>query len=129
MKHNTYNALCIDVYDADSATFVVDCGFYIKHEIKTRFMKIDTPELRTRNNKEKELAIEARDYVRKMILDKEVMIKTYLNRREENKKGKFGRYLVDVFLDTGAYLNSMLITKGYAVYYDGGKREKWFAGE
>ena len=75
MEYNTYKAECIDVYDADSATFIVDLGFYIKHEIKTRFMGIDTPELRATNIMEKKLGYKARDFVRGLILGKIVTIR------------------------------------------------------
>lgn len=127
MELNIYKARCVGVYDADSATFVVDCGFYIKHEIKTRFMGIDTPELRTKNLKEKKLGYKARDFVRELILDKEVTIKTYLNKSKNSRKGKFGRYLVEVFLEDGITVNNLLIEQGMARLYDGkSKRRKWF---
>ena len=126
MEQYIYKAKCVSVYDADSATFVVDCGFYIKHEIKTRFMGIDTPEIRTKNAEEKKLGLEARDFIRGLILRKQVTIKTYLNKKKQNKKGKFGRYLVDVYYEDHK-LNDLLMLKGYAREYHGGKRKKWFA--
>ncbi len=85
-------------------------------------MGIDTPEIRTKNDKEKSLGIQARNFVRELILGQEIEIKTY-------KEGKFGRYLVDIYLDDGQKLNDLLVNMGYARRYDGGKREKWFAGE
>lgn len=121
---NTYKAKCISVYDADSATFLVDCGFYITHEIKTRFLGIDTPELRTKNLKEKKLGIEARDFVRSLILKKKVIIKTYLNKKEQNRKGKYGRYLCEVWLGD-IKLNDLLVEEEYARRYTGGKRHPW----
>ncbi len=124
MQQYIYKAKCISVYDADSATFVVDCGFYIKHEIKTRFLGIDTPELRTKNLKEKALGLEARDWLRDLILKKQVEIRTYPNKNKQSKKGKFGRYLVDVYYN-GQKVNDLLISKGYARKYDGGYRTSW----
>jgi micrococcal nuclease len=105
------------VYDADTCTVLVDCGFNIFLKERVRLMGIDTPEIRTKNLKEKELGIEARDWVRGMILDKEVECKFY-------KEGKFGRYLVDIYYK-GECLNELLVAKGYAKRYDGGKRVPW----
>jgi micrococcal nuclease len=124
---NEYKAKCVKVYDADSATFEVDLGFYITHEIKTRFWGIDTPEIKTKNEQEKAWGKEARDFVRSLILRKEIIIQTFLNTKKQNKKGKFGRYLAVVKLEDGTNLNELLVSKGYAKEYDGkGKREKWF---
>jgi len=120
MEVYLYNAFVKDVYDADTATFVIDIGFKLSMTEKCRFIGIDTPEIRTKNKKEKELGLEARDFVREMILEQEVNVRTY-------KRGKFGRYLVDVYLLSGEKLNDILVEKGYAKRYDGGKRERWFS--
>jgi len=113
-----YRARVISIYDADTMTLEIDLGFHIKITEKVRLMGIDTPELRTKNKKEKKLGYEARDYLRELILNKEVIINT-------EKKGKFGRYLVDVYYDD-ININNELIRKGYAKSYDGGKKKKWF---
>jgi len=113
-----YKAKVIDIYDADTMTLQIDLGFYISKVEKVRLMGIDTPELRTRNLREKELGYEARDYVRDLILNEEVIVTT-------EKKGKYGRYLVNIFYND-ININNELIRKGYAKPYYGGKKEKWF---
>jgi len=116
-----YKAKVIDIYDADTMTVEIDLGFYINYTQKIRLLGIDTPELRTKNVKEKHLAYEARDYIRDLLLDKYVTITT-------EKQGKYGRYLANVFYDD-ININNELICKGYAKPYYGGKRETWFGDE
>ncbi len=81
-----YKAKITEVYDGDTFTFVVDLGFSITVTEKLRLYGINTPEVR---GKDKVLGFMVRDYVRDLILGKEVNIKVY-------KKGKFGRYVADV---------------------------------
>ena len=113
-----YNATVLDVYDGDTITLLIDVGFNIHLKQKCRLYGIDTPELRTKNKKEKELAIKARDYLKELILNKKVKIKTY-------KDDKYGRMLADIYLDD-IYVNMNLIEKGYAVSYLGAKKTSWF---
>lgn len=82
-----YNAKIIDVYDGDTFTFEVDLGFSITVKEKLRLYGINTPEVR---GSEKIFGKEVRDYVRGLILNKYVNIRVY-------KKGKFGRYVAEVF--------------------------------
>jgi len=111
----SYFGVVTSVYDGDTITATLQLGFGISYEMKLRLLGIDTKEIRNKNLEEKRLAIKTRDFVREKILNKKVKIKTY-------KKGKYGRYLVDVFLDDGTLLNNLLIKKGYAKEYWGGKR-------
>ncbi len=114
-----YKGTVIKCYDADTMTIEFDLGFKIKYEEQIRLYGIDTPELRTKNLKEKALGYKARDFVRELIMDKEFEFKTY-------KEGKFGRYLCVLYLKDKVTLNDLLISKGYAKLYDGGKKTKWF---
>tara|TARA_R110002020_G_scaffold317058_1_gene532732 strand:- start:79 stop:423 length:345 start_codon:yes stop_codon:yes gene_type:complete len=84
-----YKAKIIDVYDGDTFTFEVDLGFSITVKEKIRLAGINTPEVRGKTKPE---GIMVRDYVRSMILGKEVTIQVF-------KKGKFGRYVAYVFFD------------------------------
>jgi len=112
-----YNAVITDVYDGDSITARIDLGFNLFTIQKLRLAGIDTPELRSHLMLEKELAKEARDYLKGLVLDKEVIVVT-------SKAGKYGRYLADVYrLDS--HVNQMMIDRGYARKYDGGKRLPW----
>lgn len=113
-----YNANIIDVYDGDSVTAIINLGFNISITMKLRLNGIDTPEIRTRNEREKAFGFLARSYLRDLILGKDVIVNT-------NKAGKYGRYLADIYLD-GELINTKMIEKGFAKLYFGGKKKTWF---
>lgn len=87
-------------------------------EERIRIGGIDTPEIRGGCEREKVLARAARDETRAMALAAET-IHVQLDKRE-----KYGRGLGDVILD-GKRMSDWLLVKGYAVVYDGGKRQSW----
>src|SRR6056297_1383530 len=102
-----YNAYVSDVYDGDTITVTIDCGFGLKMEKqKIRLYGIDTPEVR---GEEKEKGKKVRDILREKVLKKDIILKTI-----KDKKGKYGRYLGILFLD-GENLNEWLVKNGYAV--------------
>ena len=86
-----YRALVIKVYDGDTITVRVDLGFGVHIVERIRLYGINTPEVR---GPERERGIKSRDWLRTLILNKEILIKTY-----KDKKGKYGRYLADVFIE------------------------------
>lgn len=116
--HDTFKGYVIDVYDADTLTVSFRLPFNIQYTDKIRLNGLNSPEIRTLDKKEKALAIEARDFVRDLILNKEVDIKIV-------KREKFGRYLAEVYLYDGTFLNALLIEKKYAREYHGERRGKW----
>jgi len=89
MELYLYKAKIVGVYDGDTYTALVDLGFGITTQMKLRAFGIDTPEMR---GDEKIEGKRVRDYVRNLILSKEVVIRTV-----KDKKGKYGRYLAEVF--------------------------------
>lgn len=106
----TYSAHVTAAYDADTITVDIDCGFnmVLKGE-KLRLYGINAPEVR---GEERPEGLVARDWLRERILDKDIIIKTY-----KDKKGKYGRYIADVYLD-GVNVNKELVDNGLAVYRD-----------
>lgn len=117
LAHEVINARILKNYDADTLTaeFSLPFNIYVVEKIRLDF--IDTPEIRGKTPEEKALAIEARDFVSDLVKDKVVEVSI-------RKKGKYGRWLCEIFVD-GKSLNQMLIDSGYAKPYDGGKREDW----
>ena len=105
----TYKALVVGVYDGDTITVDIDLGMSTwKKNVKMRLARIDTPELR---GDEREDGLRVRDYVRSMILDKHVTIKTI-----KDATGKYGRYIAEVVVN-GENLNDHLIEQGMAEEY------------
>ncbi len=110
-----YRAKIVDVYDGDTFTFYVDLGFDVWVKSKLRLYGVDTPELR---GSDKEMGIIVRDYVKELILNKLVTIRVH-------KKGKYGRYVANVFFQeepskSWVGLSKDLIDKklAYQVDYD-----------
>lgn len=105
-----YKAKVLSVYDADTVTLDIDLGCWISiDKEKCRLFGIDAPEMR---GKERPRGIVARDALREMILDKEVTIRT-----KRDKTGKYGRLLVDIYIDE-IHINAWLVDNDYAVYRD-----------
>ncbi len=113
-----YNAEVTSVYDGDTCTATVDLGFKLfSRKAKLRLIGIDTYELRSSDMAEKLLARDARDYLRELILRKTVRIAS-------RRKGKYGRYLVTIWLldDDGdpiePSVNQLMMDTGHARPYN-----------
>ena len=109
-----YKAHVVYVYDGDSVTVDIDLGFntWMRNQ-KIRFYGIDTPELR---GEERQDGLIARDRLRDLIDDKEIIIKSY-----KDKSGKYGRWLATIFIqnENGDYtnINDLLLNEGLATVY------------
>jgi len=103
-----YKAVVVSVYDADTVRIDIDWGgnFWSKNE-PVRISRIDAPELR---GKERPAGLIARDFLRKRILGKEVLIRTY-----KDKRGKYGRFIVEI-IHEGENISDWLVSNGQAVY-------------
>ena len=122
---NEYECKCVDVYDGDTITVAFKpfsgVDFY---KFRIRLFGIDTPEIRTRNLKEKEIGIQVRDFLREIILNKIIIIKC----REFDKYGRLLSYIYlndcDNMIPDNS-INHLLVKKNYAKIYDGGKKKEW----
>jgi len=109
----------LSVYDGD--TFKVRCPIWpgIIAEESLRVRNLDTPELRGKCEREKELAQQAKKLALEML--KEVEISNI-------GRDKYGRLLADVRVNIGGKKvswSSYLIGRGLGRPYDGGKRQSW----
>lgn len=102
-----YQAEIVSVYDADTVTARVDLGFHVTIEEKLRLYRIDAPEMRGRERRE---GIRCRDMLRGWVLGKDVMIQTV-----KDKKGKYGRYLAELWVGD-ENLNNKLVDEGCAEF-------------
>ena len=113
-----YNAVITHVYDGDTLTATIDLGFKIHIDgAKLRLANVDTPEIRGGTDEEKEAGRRSRDYVKQRILGKQIRIRAL-------GRGKYGRYLVEIWLPNGdgdpgpESLNDELVRLGYAGAYE-----------
>jgi micrococcal nuclease len=115
----------VKVYDGDTITIANRISIGNTHteqiyRFQVRLSGIDTPEIKTKNEATKALAIKVRDALSAIIFGKIVHLKNVSHE-------KFGRLLADVYLDD-IHLNQWLIDNQYAVKYDGGTKhipEEW----
>jgi len=107
-----YRARVVAVYDADTITVDVDLGFHAwLRKVKVRLHGINAPEMR---GPERPEGIVARDWLRREILGKDIVMRTY---KAGTGKGKYGRWLGEVFRaeDDPVSLNQDLVNNGLAV--------------
>ena len=109
----------ISVYDGD--TFRVDIDSLppiVGKNIPIRLNGVDTPEIRGKCKYEKDLALEARDFVRNKLANAKEIKLTKLQR------GKYFRVVADVYVD-GVSLEQELLENKLAYKYTGGKKSSW----
>ena len=106
------------IYDGD--TFRANLVGYpeiVGYRIGIRVNGIDTPEMRGKCQKEKDLARKAKQFaVTKLRAAKKIELKNM-------KRGKYFRIVADVYVDN-RNLGTMLIENHLAVLYDGGHKAK-----
>ena len=116
------------VLDGDTIDVTIDLGFDLYKKERVRIAGVDTPEKRTRNLEEKELGIDATNWLKSQLEetiagDDELTIRTEL----VGGVGKYGRLLGWLYVgDSNVSLNEMMIEQGYAWSYDGGTKQKDF---
>ena len=111
--------------DGDTIDVTIDLGFDLFKKERVRVAGVDTPEKRTRNLEEKELGIDATNWLKKELEDvlagdDELIVRTELH----GGVGKYGRLLGWLYVgDEQVSLNEQMITQGYAHAYDGGTKD------
>ena len=116
------------VLDGDTIDVTIDLGFDLYKKERVRIAGVDTPEKRTRDLEEKELGIDATNWLKEKLEstldgDDQLFIRTEL----VGGTGKYGRLLGWCYIgDSELSLNEQMITEGYAWEYDGGTKQKNF---
>ena len=124
-----YRCKVIRVIDGDTVDVDIDLGFGVwLHKERVRVYGIDTPESRTRDKEEKKYGLAAKKYVKDFLSDSTVILVT----KEYDAKGKFGRILGDLVIDSSfkkeygqkkRYLSEEMIYMHHAVKYHGQSKE------
>ena len=139
--NNCYNFRVISVdkiVDGDTIDVTLDLGFSICKSERIRVAGVDTPEKRTRNLEEKELGIDASEWLEYQLEgaiagEEDLVIRTEL----KGGVGKYGRLLGWLYIgypkcgddcDCECHkqksINEEMIEKGYAWEYDGSTKSK-----
>ena len=109
----------IKVYDGDTITIASKLPFDNSpiYRFSVRLAGIDTPEIKGKTEKEKTMAINAKNKLQTLIMDKYVLLKNI-------NTEKYGRILADIYLED-IHINKLMIDENLAVKYDGGKKTSW----
>jgi len=122
----------LKVVDGDTIDAAIDLGFDISLTKRIRLAGIDTPESRTKDEYEKKLGIESKEWLKKKLEGQtDIIVKTELPDSTE----KYGRILGHLFIgdkevsavNKKKSVNNQMIEEGYAWEYDGGTKKKDFA--
>lgn len=106
----------IEVKDGDTVKLELDLGFNTKYTDDFRIDGIDAPEISKKATREAGLKAKA-ELVRILGDGSRVSVTTMKPARE-----KYGRWLVDPFVHGYGFVSNWMISNGYAVAYNGGKR-------
>ena len=102
-----YKAFITKIYDGDTLTCDIDCGFgIVKKKQKIRLFGINTPEVR---GESREQGLISRDKLREKILNKDIILQTI-----KDKKGKYGRWLGVIYYEN-QNINDWLVENNLAV--------------
>ena len=118
MERYWYSGTVTRCVDGDTIDILLDLGCNVHIAERCRLFGINTPETFgvKKDSDEYKAGMISKDWLIDRIEGKEIMVKTY-----KDKKGKYGRYLVDIY-DGETSINEEMVEKGLAVEYDGGKR-------
>ena len=114
-----YRAHVVRVVDGDTADVLIDLGFDISLKKRVRFTRINAYETRLGKDttqEEKEIGLEAKEYVKNLIEGKEIILQSH-----KEKGGKYGRYIAEIIYmkdEERINLNDELVIKKYAVYQE-----------
>ena len=109
----------ISVYDGDTFRVNIDSlPPLIGKNIPVRLEGVDTPEINGKCQYEKDLALKARDFVRRKLFN---ATEIKLN---DLQRGKYFRIVAKVYID-GVSLEEELLQNGLAYQYNGGKKSNW----
>ena len=121
-----YRCKVIKVIDGDTVDVDIDLGFDIMlRDERVRIMGIDTPESRTRDKVEKKFGLASKARLKELIGGKSgPILKTQINKKGEDMRGKFGRILGDFVTEDGRMVTDILVEEGHAVAYFGGSKDE-----
>tara|TARA_B100001057_G_scaffold451635_1_gene494817 strand:+ start:9060 stop:9518 length:459 start_codon:yes stop_codon:yes gene_type:complete len=121
-----YRCKVLKVVDGDTVDVDIDLGFgIVLKDERVRIMGIDTPESRTRDKVEKVFGKASSARLKELIGGRSgPILKTQINKKGEDMKGKFGRILGDFVTDNGKLVTEILVEEGHAVAYFGGSKEE-----
>lgn len=114
----------IKVYDGDTITVASKLPYIYSplYRFQIRLTGIDSPEIKSKCEKEKQAALVSRKALEELILHKTVYLK-------DIQQEKYGRILCNIYINNGKKdllcVNQWLLENNYAVPYDGKTKLKF----
>ena len=108
MEHRQYPAKLVGVVDGDTVDVEVDLGFRTYKKIRLRIKGIDTSEVYgvPKDTTEYETGVEQSAFAEEFLAgggEWPLLVKTY-----EEEKGRYGRWVADIFVDGNSYAEAVL---------------------
>ncbi len=108
-----YNASCIKVVDGDTVQLMIDCylhklGISQFTKLPCRLLRVNTPELNSPDDIQRGLALEAKEFLLRMVWNRAVTI-------IPKALDPYKRPLVELYLMDGTNINQLIIENGYGV--------------
>ena len=107
----------VKIYDGDTITIAAKLPYPESplYRFQVRLNGIDCPEIKSKTEDEKQIALLAKKEMERLTFQKVVHLKNVENE-------KYGRLLADVYVDD-IHLNSHMLSNKFAVAYDGGTKQ------
>lgn len=103
----TYKCAVVRVVDGDTVDLMVDLGMDTYQHARIRLSGIDTYEVR---GEERELGLLAKDFI-SLILEENP--DPLFLRTTKDRKGKYGRYIGEIYLADGRCVNKLMEEAGH----------------
>ena len=116
----TYKCTITRVVDGDTIDVLLDLGFNMLCRKRCRVSYVDTPETRTRDEREKRYGHMAADRVRELLPEGTKCLIT----TERDKQGHYGRVLADFHVSDTEMLSEILLRERLAVPYVHDREER-----
>jgi micrococcal nuclease len=111
-----YKATVTRVVDGDTVDLEIDLGMGVFVKERVRLARIDTPETYgvKKDSEEYKAGMKAKERLEELVKGKEIALETV-----KDKKGKYGRYLGEIYINDIDWtnVNSLLIHEGHAKPY------------
>jgi len=108
----------VSIHDGDTITVdIVNWPPIIGHHIPIRIKGLDTPEMNDKSEKVRDLAVASKDFLESKISTSKLQICNL-------ERDKYFRISADIYAD-GINVGNLLLKKGFAKPYDGGKKPVW----